>query len=340
MNPFRQTGSEIHFGFVRANSTTVRVREIVTAIDNWRVTIHPEGEPGTADLAIAKTADVLEVSPGGSGSDRTNFSITVSNRGPEDVDTVVTDLLPAGMQIPAGESATASVGSYDESTGEWTVGILAATSPPTEVTLEIPVEVLSESCITNTATVAPASGETVIDSNTANNSASVLIVASPNCGADLSISGIVNDSLYFFSPNSSRKCLDVVVDVTVTNQGPSTAEGVRIVAKDAVFGDTLPAWDSCESSDSYTWPYEPDEEQLGTLSVGESVTLSMLKIIELLSTGGDIDFKVDYTVQSDVGDPDTGNNQFVLESTIQRAGGGGSGGYCFIHLGANTGMDR
>jgi uncharacterized repeat protein (TIGR01451 family) len=326
---FSETGSEIHFGFVRANSTTVRLREITTAIDNWHVTIHPVGEPGTAELAVEKTADVLEVSPGVPGSDRTNFTITVTNYGPEGAATVVNDLLPAGMQIPAGESATVSTGSYDEATGVWTVGTLAATSPPTTETLEIPVEVISgNGCITNTATVSPAPGETVSDGNLDNNSASQLIAAGPECGADLGISGITDESITFADPGSPYRCLDVWVDVTVANHGPSTATGVKIVTNTRAFEDQV-SWENCDST-YLANPMEPDEVELGSLAPGESITQTMLQIRELPAAGDDIDFKVDYSVQSETFDPDDGNNRWVLESTIQRSGDGGSGGYCFI----------
>jgi uncharacterized repeat protein (TIGR01451 family) len=75
---------------------------------------------GTADLELRKT--VKDAKPE-RGSDAT-YVIRVSNHGPNDAtNVVVTDALPDGLEFV---SADPSQGAYDESSGDWTVGDLAA----------------------------------------------------------------------------------------------------------------------------------------------------------------------------------------------------------------------
>lgn len=115
-------------------------------------------ETGT-DLAVTKT-DSLD--PIEAGSNLT-YTVTVTNNGPEDATGVsVTDVLPAGVTYV---SHTASTGTFNDTSGVWTVGGL---SNGASATLTITVAVGSEvanTTISNTATVS----STTVDINTTNN---------------------------------------------------------------------------------------------------------------------------------------------------------------------------
>ena len=101
--------------------------------------------PQAADLVMAKTVDNAAAVTG------TNviYTVTATNEGTLDATLVeVTDLLPAGVSFV---SASASQGSYDDSTGLWTVGTL---TPNGVATLDITASVTAATgTITNTAEV-------------------------------------------------------------------------------------------------------------------------------------------------------------------------------------------
>ena len=72
----------------------------------------------STDLAVSKTVDNGTPVPG----DTVNFTITVTNNGPDAVGSVsLTDILPPGVTFT---DATTTSGSYDSSTGVWTLGNL------------------------------------------------------------------------------------------------------------------------------------------------------------------------------------------------------------------------
>ncbi len=115
-----------------------------------------------ADLAVVKTADNIAPNEG----DTVNFTITVTNNGPDDATGVtVTDLLPVGLTY----SSDTGGGAYNPATGLWTVGALAAGA---DATLTITATVnagTGGSTITNTAS---ATGDQP-DPDTTNNTGSV-----------------------------------------------------------------------------------------------------------------------------------------------------------------------
>ena len=116
--------------------------------------------PQTSELVLSKTVDKTKVTVG----ETVRYLITVINNGPDAaLNTMVTDNLPSGMQYL---SSIASTGSYDPSTGLWTIGTMA--NGATE-TLEIFVKVLATGTYTNFATVSSSS------SNPGTNSSDVVI---------------------------------------------------------------------------------------------------------------------------------------------------------------------
>ncbi|WP_189579791.1 Ig-like domain-containing protein, partial [Mongoliitalea lutea] len=100
--------------------------------------------PLSADFSILKTVDVFNPNVG----EDIVFTLTASNAGPSGAtNVVVTDQLPSGYTFV---NAIASVGTYDEVTGIWTIGSLANGGT---ATLEITATVLATGDYTNIASI-------------------------------------------------------------------------------------------------------------------------------------------------------------------------------------------
>ncbi len=103
--------------------------------------------PQQADLVLTKTVDDATPNVG----DTITYTIALENLGPNDATNVlVTDALPVGVTL---DLATPSQGTYDPTTGLWTVGTVAVGSPQT---LLIQATVTSPNPQTNTATISHA----------------------------------------------------------------------------------------------------------------------------------------------------------------------------------------
>ncbi|RLE36850.1 hypothetical protein DRJ23_06755, partial [Candidatus Acetothermia bacterium] len=124
-----------------------------------------------ADIAVVKTA----YNPAPNEGDTVNFTITVTNNGPDDASGVtVTDLLPVGLTYFSDTGA----GAYDPATGIWTVGALAAGANAT-LTITATVNAgTGGSTITNTAS---ATGDQP-DPDTTNNASSVDVTVAEVAG--------------------------------------------------------------------------------------------------------------------------------------------------------------
>lgn len=124
---------------------------------------------GSANLRITKT--VNDLSPN-YGTDVT-FTLTVNNDGPGSATSVVVnDILPSGYSYVSNNGG----GSYNSSTGVWTIGTLANAS---SISLQIVATVLGSGNYTNTATVS----SDVADPDSSNNTSSVAV--SPICNATI-----------------------------------------------------------------------------------------------------------------------------------------------------------
>jgi uncharacterized repeat protein (TIGR01451 family) len=152
--------------------------------------------------------------------DDVTFTITATNNGPSAATgVVISDVLPAGLLFV---SATPSQGTYNNASGVWTVGVLAATGPAATVTLTIVATVDTDSGFTNTVTL---TGLDQTDPNPANNSASVPVA--PIGSADLSITKTDGRSTYIAGDAISYT-------IVASNAGPSDVTGASVI-------DTLPA---------------------------------------------------------------------------------------------------
>lgn len=167
------------------------------------------------DLSLTKS--VNSATP--NVNDVVTFTINVSNAGPSDATgVIVTDRLPSGYLFVG---ATASVGSFNNTSGSWTIGTLANGAT---VTLNIQARVLPTGNYNNVAEV---TGANEVDSNSTpgNNDATENdqseVVVTPRQIADLSVNKIVDVAAPVVGNN-------VVFTIAVSNVGPSNATGVVV----------------------------------------------------------------------------------------------------------------
>ncbi|MBD2201960.1 DUF11 domain-containing protein [Calothrix sp. FACHB-1219] len=137
----------------------------------------PVQPPTGADLELTQT--VSNATP--TGGENVTFTLRLNNRGPQSTNNVtVTDQLPTGLTFV---SATASQGSYNSSTGVWTVGTVNSGSNLT-LNLVARVNTTPTTIITNTAQVT-ASSVTDPDSTPNNNNPNEDDQASANIGPNI-----------------------------------------------------------------------------------------------------------------------------------------------------------
>ena len=159
------------------------------------------------DLVISKSVSTKEVNIG----ENVEWIIAVFNNGPSNAtDVKVSDLIDSNSLLLV--SAKASVGSFDNKTGIWTIGDLASGDT---VTLTLVTKTLVEGIIENNV-----SGNTSTpESNYTNNNATNTTNVNPIC--DLIIVKTVDKSKVNVLDN-------VEWTITVSNNGPSTALDVLV----------------------------------------------------------------------------------------------------------------
>lgn len=174
----------------------------------------PTNTGAPVDLGVTKTVD----KPTPVVGEEVTFTITLTRvAGTDQVhQVVVTDALPSGFIY---SSHTASQGTYNKNTGEWSVGTIGNNTPRTLVIkafvkspLGAPNEFLNVVSIT---------GASRSDNNLSNNVAQAGV--SPQI-VDLSINKTIDDT----TPDEGQP---ITFTVTVTNHGPATATGVTVFDK-------------------------------------------------------------------------------------------------------------
>ncbi len=202
----------------------------------------------SSDLAVTIAANQTKPKLG----DVVVFTIKTSNAGPSAVDAVtVTEILPAGL---AYVSASTNKGSYQNATGVWTVGTLTKGG---NATLTVNARVGTVDPITNAVAVS-GSG---VDSNPANNQASVTLTPAP--AADLAIGIQAGTS----TPTQTDT---VILTLTASNAGPSAATGTTVTYH-------LPSGLSFVSAQASVGSYNATQGKwtLGDLAKSGSATLAV-----------------------------------------------------------------
>ncbi len=136
--------------------TDQTINDESAGFDNFLVTAITPTSPTDADLVTVKSLASASATP--SEGDIVAFDIEVSNNGGAEATGVsLTDLIPAGLTA-TGANGTVNAGSYDASTGLWTLGTLANGASAT-LTIEGTVDAGQVgNTLTNTL-AAPASGD-------------------------------------------------------------------------------------------------------------------------------------------------------------------------------------
>ncbi len=219
--------------------------------------------PASADLSLTKTVDTATPNVG----DIVTFTITATNAGPDNATgVVVRDLLPGGTTFV---DAVASIGSYDETTGRWTLGTLTSATP---ATLTIRARTSSTNLVTNTAEII-AADQLDPDSTPNNNDPGEddqAVATLQSQQIDLSLTKTIDNA----RPNLGD---NVTFTITVTNAGPSGATGVVVT-------DTLPVGLSLVSSTPSQGSFNTTTGawNVGALALDGFATLTLVASVDAL----------------------------------------------------------
>jgi uncharacterized repeat protein (TIGR01451 family) len=232
-----------------------------------------------ADLSIRKTASTMAPANG----DNVIFTLSVTNHGPSDATLVkVTDILPSGLVWQSDTSG----GSYNHTTGLWSIGTLAVNAS-TSITITAQVNLVETDNILNIASVV----SSVADPDRSNNSSGLLLNSGGSTQADLGVYKNVDN----FTPQVGQ---NVTFTITVTNNGPDNTTGVQVT-------DRLPTGLTWVSDDSATaYDHTTGVWTVGNLDVNAKATL---RITAQVGSTGQIINTAQITA-SNQPDPDITNN--------------------------------
>jgi uncharacterized repeat protein (TIGR01451 family) len=227
--------------------------------------------PSTVDLSI--TMDDGDGTEGETPGTAVTYTITATNRGTRGVTGVtITDLFPMSMPPSTGpgftsDSFTSSVtGGATGNTAAGMGNIIDTVTMPAgstiTYTVTAPINPSSLGTLSNTATIAPPMG--VTDANPANNSATDADTLTPQ--ADLAVTQT--------GPATMTAGTNLTYTVTVTDNGPSNAQSVRL--NDVVPAGTTFVRETHRSGWTATTPAVGGTgtvtESSGTLPAGTSAT--------------------------------------------------------------------
>jgi uncharacterized repeat protein (TIGR01451 family) len=256
--------------------------------DTTNNTASSTATPQQADLAITKTVN----NPRPNVGDTITFVVMVMDNGPDAAANVrVTDLLPSGLTFI---SATPGQGTYNSTTGLWSVGALADGA---RATLTLRAMVASPSARTNTASI---SHSDQFDPLSANNADSATETPQQ---ADLAVSKIVSNP----TPNVGDT---ISFTVAVTDIGPDAATNVRVadpLPPGLAFVSAVPG-QGTYSSATGTWA-------VGTLAKGAHATLTLYARV----IGAGAATNVATISHADQFDPVTTDNSASVTETPQQA---------------------
>lgn len=265
------------------------------------ITPQTGGGDTTYDVAIEKTVSNSSPQVGSS----VQFTITATNTRTATVTgVVVKDALPSTLTY---NSHTAASGTYNQSTGDWTIGTLTGGA---SVTLRITATPNTSGSITNTAALDDVDQN---DNNSSNNQDSVTITASSGGGGggssstDLDVSKTVSNT----TPSVGQQ---ITYTVTVFNNGPRDASSAEIE-------DILPAGLTYVSSSTANGSYNQNTGRwiIDDLDEGQTATLQIVAIVNQVGTITNTAELID----SSPNDNESDNDEDSVTITV--GGGVGSG---------------
>jgi len=240
-----------------------------------------------ADLEVNKKADKTSLLV----NDPVNFTITLLNKGPKEATTIkVRDILPFGITFNA---ANASVGTYDNTTGIWSVNSLGNGDT---AKLAIVGVVNQVGTIMNQVNIIASDQP---DPDSANNQDSVTITVQQN--ADLTVTKNANVTTVPLGNN-------VVFTVTLSNLGPGQATGI-------IIKDLLPAGFIFSQATPSTGNYN-STTGLWTIASLDAGSKATLNITAATAQAGNLTNSALVTA-SDQPDPNSTNNQGSVTITVQ-----------------------
>jgi len=181
------------------------------------------------DLEVSKVASKAFAY----GNSTFTYTIDIVNSNPDNdaTNVAVTDVLPGDLAF---QSSSASQGSYNDATGLWTIGTVAANGGSASLTITVLVDdIASSTTATNTAT---ATGHDEPDEDPSDDFAAVDVDLLP--GADLSVAktaAVVSDGYTVSGNDKAIPGARILYTVTITNSSASTA------AESVVVTDVVPA---------------------------------------------------------------------------------------------------
>jgi uncharacterized repeat protein (TIGR01451 family) len=245
-----------------------------------------------SDLAVAKTVNKAAAKIG----DPLTYTVTVTNHGPSLATGVhLTEKLPAAVSLV---SATPNAGTYDTATNIWTVGTLASGG---QATLTLTAQILTAAAGTTLVNQASVAGDQP-DPDAANNTASAQTAVDPS--ADL--------ALHKSAPPTVAAGATLTYTLTVMNNGPSTATGVRLTDPlppgVTLVSSTVSPAGSCVSG-------PPVNCEVGSLGDGGTATVS-LDVTVNPSLASSTTLTNTAAVTSTTDDPDPTNNSASATTSI------------------------
>nr|WP_290226646.1 DUF11 domain-containing protein [Trichocoleus desertorum] len=211
-----------------------------------------------SDLSLTKTVAETQVVVG----QNLTFTITVANAGPAQATNVVaTEQLPPGLTFV---SATPSQGTYDNVSGQWTIGTIANGA---NATLQVVARVDTTAPITNTAQIS-GSDQPDPDSTPGNDNPQEDDQASVVLSADLSLTKTVTPARVSVGQNAT-------FTITVANAGPLDATNV-------VATEQLPSGLTFVSATPSQGTYDNVSGQwtVGTIANGATATLQVVARVD------------------------------------------------------------
>ena len=270
-------------------------------LNNYVTTSSASFTVNTADLAVVKTVN----NPSPNVGDTITFTVTVSNLGPNTAHAVqVTDRFPTtGLQLL---SATPSQGTFDQTTGIWTVGTVA-TGAGNAKTLTLTALVLAPAVNTIPAAqtnVATVTNSAEPDPNPGNNTGTA--TETPRY-ADLGVTKTTSN----VQPNVGET---FTYTVSLYNLGTSAATNVEVT-------DTLPANVTIVSATPSAGAFNTGTKVWSIPSVpttnGVANPLTLLLTVQATASGAS--FNTVTITKSDVWDPNDNNNTAKTPTDPQEA---------------------
>jgi uncharacterized repeat protein (TIGR01451 family)/gliding motility-associated-like protein len=287
-------------------NTTVTIAKNTSATLRWTITSSPCSASTddvvityteSTDLQIIKTVNKTNPTVG----ENVTFTITATNNGPSNATGVqVNDLLKSGYTFV---SATPGTGTYNATTGVWTIGALNSASSQT---LNIIATVNGNATAVNYGNDVNITG-TETDPTPANNSTAVTNIV-PTPSIDLSLTKTA-------SPKPAIAGNALIYTITLTNNGPSTLTSTDVVK----ITDNLPAGFTANTYTASTGTFTSSSgDWTGlTLATGQNATLTIAGTLAATATGT-ISNSASVTAPTGTVDPNLTNNSQTDNTIINR----------------------